>query len=272
LNVLCVVVYKSSLNEIKKSRNNEYEELNRLRQLYERTKNDFIEQTHQNQLLRDFYTEQDENCKQEQIEYFIRILNLFENHSLPKENMSLDEIRNHFDQQINYFLTIYKSLLIKNSKDKDKSISNDLEIILTKFRENFSHLFNDEIILIKEDETHNNPVLENLISFLNDLYKHINQILHEKKDLNEKLILLEKKNQKYFKLESKSSQSMNEDEHSSSNLNKLPNQMDGELDQFQELTNSRSTICSSSSPYSTIGKNSVRILFYYLKRKFLFFF
>jgi len=256
---------------MKKPKTTDHEELDRLRQLYERTKNDFIEQRRQLQLMRDFYIEQDENSRQEQIDYLIRILNLFENlpnsnenNFFSKENISLDEIRNEVEQQINYFLNIYKSLLIKNSKDKDKSISNDLAIILTKFQEKFSYLFNNngdnELNLIIEDENINNSLLKNLILFLNDLYKNINQILYEKKELNDKLISLENRNRKYFKWESKMSQSINEDKRSSLNLKRLSNQMIEEFDQYQQLndSNSRSTICSSSSPYSTIGKKSVR--------------
>ncbi len=265
-----IVVYKSSVNDIKRSKTNDYDELDRLRQLYERTRNDLIEQTRQNQLMRDFYSEQDENYRQEQIEYLIRILNLFdnlsnfnENNSYSRENLSLDEIKTEFNQQINYFLNIYKSLLIKTSKDKEKSILNDLLVIITKFQEKFSNLFNDniddEIILIIENE---NSILKNVILFLNDLYQHLKKILYEKKDLNEKLISIEKRNRKYFKWESKINQSISEDKHSSLKLKKLSNQIIEDYDQSQDSTNSRSTICSSSSPYSTIGKNSVIFSFY----------
>jgi hypothetical protein len=269
---LLIVVYKSSINETKKSKNPDHEEFDRLRQLYERTKIDLIEQTHQIQLMRDFYSEQNDKFKQEQIEYFIRILNLFENNFDHQENLTLDDIRNQFDQQINIFLTNYKSLLIN---DKDNSISNDLSLIITKFQEKFSHLFsninNNEIILLTEDENYEHSVLNNLISFLNDLYKHVNKILHEKQDLHEKFIFVEKRNRKYLKSESKTSTSIHEDKHLSLNFKKSVNQMVEDLNQFQELPNSRSTICSSSSLYSTIGKNSVKILVFYSNQKIVFF-
>lgn len=219
------------------------------------------------QLTKDFYSEQNENFRQEQIEYFIRILNLFENisntnenNSNLRENSSFDEIKNEFDQKINYFLNNYKTLLMKNSKDKDKTITNDLSIILIKFQEKFSHLFTnncDDQTNLLTIENHNS-ILQNLIRFLNDLYQQINRILYEKKDLNEKFLLLEQKNEKYSKWESKMYQSINEDKHSSLNLKKLANQMIVDNDEYSSLINSQPTISNSSSQYFTIGKNSLR--------------
>ncbi len=243
MNIFHSVIYESSSNEIKKGRSIDYEEYDRLRQLYEQTKTDLIEQTRQNQLMKDHYTKQDENSRQEQIEYLIRLLNLFQNLSdnthLNDDQISLEELRYQFDQQINSFLMMYKNLL---TKTQDQTISNEIFSIITKFEEKFSYLFNnndddDRISLIVEDENSNNTILNNLISFLNDLYEHVNQLLHEKR------------NQRFFKWESKSH---HEDKHSSLNTKFLPD------DQSTVLINSQ-----PSSPYSTIGKNSVRFQFNY---------
>ena len=228
-NIFHLVIYKSPPNEIKKGRTIDYEEYDRLRQLYEQTKNDFTEQIRQNQQMKDHYTKQEENSRQEQIEYLLRLLNLLtENPDFNDDHISLEELRNQFDQQINSFLTMYK--------DKDKTISS----IITKFEEKFSYLFNnnddDEISLIIEDS--NNTILNNLISFLNDLYEHVNKLLHEKR------------NQRWESKKGKRSTKLSLDDQSP-----------------PVLINSHSNNYDSS-PQSTIGKKSVRFQFYYFKNKF----
>ncbi|CAF4887707.1 unnamed protein product [Rotaria sp. Silwood1] len=254
-------------------------ELNHLRQLYDEVKSDSIIQKRQIQLLRDFYTEQNEVSKHEQIEYFTRILNLIQdlpdsnrNKNFNRQNsssLSLEEIRNDLDQRINSVTTNYKSLLMKVSKDKDKSISNDVSLLISKFQDKFSHLFNnngsDEMTLTTEDTNINNPLLKNIISFLNDLYKQINKILHDKIELSEQLITLEKRHRNYSKIQAKIYKIINEDKHSNSYLKQLANQMTEELDQIEELTDRRSTVTSITSSISTIENKPSRVLSHSLK-------
>ncbi len=204
-----------------------------------------IEQTRQNQLIKEFYTKHEENFRQEQIEYFIHLLNLFK--TLPNspeisssnaDHISFEDLKIQFNQQINFLLDIYK-----NSQDKT------ILSIISEFEEKFAHLFNndDEISEIKNSD---NPILNNLISFLNELYEHVNKILNEKRNVNQKLISLEKRNQRFFKWEFKKSKSY-EDKQSNLNAKSLP-------DETQELINSHSNNnYDSSSPQSTIGKHSV---------------
>ncbi|CAF4500553.1 unnamed protein product, partial [Rotaria sp. Silwood2] len=254
-------------------------ELNRLRQSYDEVKSDSIAKTRQIQLLRDFYTEQYEVSKHEQIEYFTRILNLFQdlpdsnrNKNFHRQNSSsllLDDIRNDLDQRINSFLNNYKSLLMKDSKDKDKSISHDISLLMSKYQDKFSHLFtnngDDEITLTIEDKKINNPLLKNIILFFNDLYKRINKILHDKTELSEQLISLEEKHRKYSKIQAKIFKIINEDKHSNSYLKQFANQMTEELDQIQELRNRQMSICSRTSSISIIGNKPSRVLSHSLK-------
>jgi hypothetical protein len=255
------------------------DELNRLQQLLERTKNDSNIQSRQILLLRDFYTEQYEISRHKHIEYLIRISNLFqelldsnETKCLNRQNspsMSFDEIKDQLDPQIKLLSTIHKSLLMKSSKDEDKSISNDLSLIITKFQDKFAHLFSnngdDETILTTENENNhnNNPLLKNIISFLNNLYIQINKILHEKSDVKEKFISLDRTHRKYLKWETKLYKSITEDPQASVYLKQLANQMTEELDQFQEAINPRSTASSSISSVTTIGNNTVRTFYFF---------
>ncbi|CAF1278087.1 unnamed protein product [Rotaria sordida] len=275
---------KSQHEEIIKSleleRKSLVKELNLVRQLYDEAKGDSIIQTRQMQLLKDFYTEQQTVSKHEQIEYFTRILNLFQdlpgsnrNKNFNRQNsspLSLEDIRNEFDQRLNSFLTNYKSLLIiKDSKDKDKSISNDISLLISKFQDKFSHLFSnngdDEMVLITEDKNINNPLLKNIISFLNGLYKQINKILYDKTELSEQLISLEKNHRKYFKIQAKMYKTITEDKHSNLYLKQLADQMAEEVDQIQDSTNRRPSISSRTPSFSTVENKPSRVLSHSLK-------
>ncbi|CAF1261292.1 unnamed protein product [Adineta steineri] len=289
------IVYSTSPRvEAKKSEHNEHEEvvkvlklqqtslhedLNRLRQLYDQTKHDSIQQKCQIQLNRDFFTEQYERSKQEQIEYLTRILNLFQDFPnpnkkeyIPKQNdlsTRIDNTKNELEQQINYFINNYKSLIMKNSNDKDKLFLNDLSLLLTKFQDEFSELFHnngkDDISLTIEYEYDTYPVLNNLNLLLNDLYKQINKILHEKMNLSEKLMNLERKHRKYYKWITKIHKSISEDRSASIYLKNSANRMIEELDQLEELTNPRSTITSTTSSISTNANNISHVLNHSIK-------
>ncbi|CAF2114638.1 unnamed protein product [Rotaria magnacalcarata] len=255
-------------------------ELNRFHQLYNEIKNDSVKKAREIQELRDFYTDQYEISRHEQIEYLTRILSLFQD--LPesngikhfnKHNVSSfpmeEQIRNDLDQKLSFFLTNYKSLLMKDSKDKTKSISNDVSLLLSKFQDKFSRLLinngNDEMILTNETNNLNDPLLKNIISFFNDLYKQMNKILHDKRKLNDQLISLAKKQQKYINFQSNICKAINEGQDSNSYLKKLVNQMTQEFDQKQELTNPQLVFNSRTSSISSIGNNPSRVLSHSVK-------
>jgi len=106
--------------------------------------------------MKDFYNEQNENFHHEQMNYLIRILNLFENISnttennfFQQKNSSFDDIKNEFEKRINIFLNYHKTLLIKNSKDKNKIIINEFSIyILPIFQQIHSSLISCKFIKI----------------------------------------------------------------------------------------------------------------------------
>jgi hypothetical protein len=77
----------------------------------------------------------------------------------------------------------------------------------------------------------------------------VNKLLSEKRNVNQKLMSLEKRNQRFFKWDSKKSRS-HEDKRTSLSVKLIS-------DEPQELINSHANSYDSSSPQSTIGKNSV---------------
>lgn len=158
------------------------EEFDRLRQLYERNKSQLLEQTHQIEELKEFHL-------QEQRTYLLRLSNLFSTR-LNLENLSLEQLRNELEEQINSFLSLHKQLTRKSSKEKSKTISNDLSAILSKYSQEFSQLFeqnqSDIPSLIPDD-----PIRNNLIIFLDDLYANVNKTLQEKRTIQQKFHSLE---------------------------------------------------------------------------------
>ncbi|CAM4929239.1 unnamed protein product [Rotaria socialis] len=273
--------HESKIKLLELERTSLVHELNRFHQLYNEIKNDSVKKTREIQELRDFYTDQYEISRHEQIEYLTRILSLFQD--LPESNgikhfhkhnvssLSMEEqIRNDLDQKLSFFLTNYKSLLMKDSKDKTKSVSNDVSLLLSKFQDKFSRLLinngNDGMVLTNETNNLNDPLLKNIISFFNDVYQQMKKILHDKKELNDQFISLAKKQRKYINFQSNICKAINEGLDSNSYLKKLVNQMAQEFDQKQELTypqlvfNSRTSSISSST-----GNNPSRALSHSVK-------
>ncbi|CAF3611602.1 unnamed protein product [Rotaria socialis] len=273
--------HESKIKLLELERTSLVHELNRFHQLYNEIKNDSVKKTREIQELRDFYTDQYEISRHEQIEYLTRILSLFQD--LPESNgikhfhkhnvssLSMEEqIRNDLDQKLSFFLTNYKSLLMKDSKDKTKSVSNDVSLLLSKFQDKFSRLLinngNDGMVLTNETNNLNEPLLKNIISFFNDVYQQMKKILHDKKELNDQFISLAKKQRKYINFQSNICKAINEGLDSNSYLKKLVNQMAQEFDQKQELTypqlvfNSRTSSISSST-----GNNPSRALSHSVK-------
>ncbi|CAF3482214.1 unnamed protein product [Rotaria socialis] len=273
--------HESKIKLLELERTSLVHELNRFHQLYNEIKNDSVKKTREIQELRDFYTDQYEISRHEQIEYLTRILSLFQD--LPESNgikhfhkhnvssLSMEEqIRNDLDQKLSFFLTNYKSLLMKDSKDKTKSVSNDVSLLLSKFQDKFSRLLinngNDGMVLTNETNNLNDPLLKNIISFFNDVYQQMKKILHDKKELNDQFISLAKKQRKYINFQSNICKAINEGLDSNSYLKKLVNQMAQEFDQKQELTNPQLVFNSrTSSISSSTGNNPSRALSHSVK-------
>ena len=135
------------------------DELKRLREVYDKTKSESVEQVRQIKTLEEYYTNQYEISTNEQIEYLLKILNLFQNLRGLNENLSeqnyssLDELKNQLNQQFNYFSTLEKNSLLNNNNHQNddeqqqqqiisKYQSNHFSLFLTKFEQKFSQLFN----------------------------------------------------------------------------------------------------------------------------------
>lgn len=162
------------------------DEFDRLRHLYERNRSQLLEQTHQIQEMKEHHHEQTINTRQEQIDYLIRLLNLLPNPPpINREVTSLDNIRTHLEEHLQSFLTSYKRLSTKSSKDKNKNISHDLAILLTKYYKDFSHLFNQTETDTDgfQGDQDNQTIINQLTLFLNDLYANVNKILQEKQSM-----------------------------------------------------------------------------------------
>ena len=157
------------------------DEFDRLRQLYERNKSQLLEQTHQIEELKEIHQNDNENHRI----YLLRLANLFSNRS-NTENLSLEQLRNQLDEQINSFLSLHKQLTRKSSKEKSKTISNDLSAILSKYSQEFSQLFEQNPSLIPDD-----PIRNNLTVFLDDLYANVKKTLQEKRTIQQKFHSLE---------------------------------------------------------------------------------
>ena len=258
------------------------EELKRLREVYEQTKSDSLEQIRQLKTLEDFYTNQSSISTMEQMEYLIKIHKLFlhlrdSNETFTEENYSsLDDLKTQLNQQINYFSTLDQTLLSSNHHNEripTKIQSNHLPIFFTKFEQKFNQLFNsnnnnnhnhhefDETIENDNDDeldliTNEDLILKKFSGFLNDLYEKMKSLLRDKNELDDKLLFLEEKRLTYSRWETQMYDILkwiNEEKSARSHLKGLANKMAEELDQIRESTNPLLTIGSTSSSMNTAG-------------------
>jgi hypothetical protein len=280
--------YEELISSMKLQQTSLLDELKRLREVYEQTKSDSLEQIRQIKTIEDFYTNQYETTTNEQTEYLLRILNLFQNLRDSNENnndqtyLSIDDIKNQLNQEFNYFSSLDKTSLLNNHQNEDKQISvkptsNNLLIFLTKFEQKFSHLFNnnssnefDDTIENENDDefdliTNEDLLLKKFLAFLNDVYDKIKIVLREKNELDEKLIFLEEKRLTYARWETQMYDILkwiNEEKSARSHLKGLANKMAEELDQIRETTSPLLNIGSTSSSMTTagtsLGHNTVR--------------
>ncbi|CAF1605265.1 unnamed protein product, partial [Adineta ricciae] len=269
------IVYNSSnsgqeelVKTLKRQQSSLSAEVNRLQQLYDQTKLDSSQQKHQLQLNQDFLTKQYERLKQDQIDYFIRLFISLQDlptakrydHFLKQMDLSrqLDELKNEFQQQINDLIVIHKSLLIKCSNEREKTFLNELSLLLSKFREEFAQLLqndgNDEMTLTIDCADQGYPVLNDFIAFFTDLYKQVNSVLHEKNNLTERFANLDKKYRKYFKWTTKIHKIIAEDPSKSEYLKHSAIQMKKDLEQLEETSDPRP---KRSNTISSITSNTI---------------
>ena len=278
--------YEEIINSMKLQHTSLLDELKRLREVYEQTKSDSLDQIRQIKTLEDIYKNQSEISTTEQIEYLIKILSLFQNLRGLNENLteqnssSLDDIKNQLNQQLIYFSTLDKTFLLPHNnnnhnhhqhEDKQiilKSQSNTFSIFFTKFEQKFSHLLNnnllnelDETIENENDDeldliTSEDLLLKKFSAFLNDIYGKFKILLRDKNELDEKLIFLEEKRLTYARWETQMYDILkwiNEEKSARSHLKGLANKMAEELDQIRETTSPLLTIGSTSSSMNAAG-------------------
>jgi hypothetical protein len=275
--------YEEIINSMKLQHTSLLDELKRLREVYDQTKTDSLDQIRQIKSVEEYYTNQYEISTNEQIEYLMKILNLFQNlrglnENYLEQNSSLDEIKNQLNQQFVYFSTLDKTLLLNNTnnnhhQNEDQQIiskvqSNTLPIFFTKFEQKFSQLFNnnpsnefDETIENDNDDeldliTNEDLILKKFSLFLNDIYEKIKNLLRDKNELDEKLIFLEEKRLTYARWETQMYDILkwiNEEKSARTHLKGLANKMAEELDQIRETTSPLLTIGSTSSSMTTAG-------------------
>ena len=279
--------YEEIISSMKLQHTSLLEELKRVREVYEQTKSDSLDQIRQIKTLEDYYTNQNELLTNEQIEYLMKILNLFQNFRGLNEHMndlSLDDIKSQINQHIIYFSSIDKQVFSLNNNNHENEIItkfqlNNISLLLTKFEQKFSHLFNtnnysnefDETIENEHDDElermiNDNNLLRKFSSFLNDIYDKIKIILKDKNELDEKLILVEEKHLSYSRWEMQMYDILkwiNEEKNARSHLKGLANRMAEELDRIREttsplLTVSSSTASSMNTTGTTLGHNTVR--------------
>ena len=286
------VEYEETINSMKLQQASLIEELKRLREVYEQTKSDSLDQIRQMKTLEDFYTNQSEISTNEHFDYLIKILHLFQHlrgqndnnnhhhhhHLESNSSASLDDLKNQLNQQIHYFSALDQSLLAKsadsnNNNNNSKTPVNSLPILLSKYEQRFSQLIssntNNNLSVNEFDETMENENDEELdlisnedflgkkfSNFLNDIYEKIKVLLREKNESEEKLIFLEEKRLTYSRWESQMYDILkwiNEEKSARSHLKGLANKMAEELDQIRESTSPLLTIGSTSSSMNTAG-------------------
>ena len=256
------------------------DELKRLREVYEQTKNESVDQTRQLQTLEDFYTRQYESNTSEQMEYLKKILQLFEHLrgggsvDVECEHSSLEELKS----SLNRYLTDFSSFTRPASPPRDKPVPSKSPLpllLLNTFEQKFSHLFSnngstefDETLEQHEaDDELESIVTDDLaskkfVAFLTDLHEKTKLVLKDKLDLEEKLLLFEEKRLTYSRWESQMYDILkwiNEEKSARSHLKGLANKMAEELDQIRETTNPLLNAGSTSSAMNTsLGHNTVR--------------
>ncbi|CAF1093687.1 unnamed protein product [Adineta ricciae] len=273
--------YEEVINSLKLQHTSLLDELKRLREVYEQTKSDSIEQARQIKTLEETHRTQTEINLNEQIDYLFKILNLLQNlrgfnETFSDQNLfSLDEIKSQLNQQMNYFSNLDKNSFVNNNHQTDenhtlsKSQSSNLGILLNKFEQKFSSLLNNNSLNELDETTVENEhdeeldllpnediFLKKLTMFLHEIYEKFKIVLREKNELDDKLIFLEEKRLTYSRWETQMYDILkwiNEEKSARSHLKGLANKMAEELDQIRETTSPLLNIGSTSSSMNAAG-------------------
>ena len=275
--------YEDAISSMKLQQNALLDELKRLREVYEKAKADSADQTRQIKTLEDFYAAQNEISTNEQIDYLLKILHLFQrlrgaaNENSDGENdSSIDVLKNQLNQQFAYFATLDHSSLSNHHQHEEKPVPSTHQVphlatLLSHFEQKFVHLFNsnpanefDETIEQETDEEIEAIVNEDgsskkFVTFLNDVYERMKSVFKEKSELDEKFVLLEEKRLTYARWETQMYDILkwiNEEKSARSHLKGLANKMAEELDQIRETTSPLLTVGSTSSSMTTAGTST----------------
>ena len=271
--------YEEMIEGLKLQQTSLLEELKRLREVYEQTKNESVEQTRQLKTVEDFYTHQSELNTHEQMEYLKKILQLFQRlrggaFVDDGEHSSLDDLKS----ALNRYLSDFSSVDPPTAPSKEKSVANkpnlqSLSLLLNAFEQKFSHLLTSngssefDETLEQQQQQESDDELEALInddlslkkfhSFLSELHEKTKVLCKDKGELEEKLLLFEEKRLTYSRWESQMYDILkwiNEEKSARSHLKGLANKMAEELDQIRESTNpGLNAIGSNSSAMNTTG-------------------
>lgn len=251
------------------------DELKRLREVYEQTKSDCIDQTCQIKSLEDSHTNQIETFTHEQFNYLIKIYNFLQNFHQSNEFLSeknftsIDELKTAINQGIHYLSSLNQENLVNPQQQIQL---NHFTIYLNKFERKFASLLNNnnnqttDFDDINEndhdDEFELNGTedmnLKKFVQFCQDLHEKMKHILREKNEFEEKFLYLEEKRLTYSRWESQMYDILkwiNEEKSARSHLKGLANKMAEELDQIRETTSPLLTIGSTSSSMTTAGTN-----------------
>ena len=277
------IEYEQTINSLKLQQTSLLDELKRLREVYEQTKNESLDQTRQLTSLEDYYTNQTQTQTKDQFDFLLKILNFFE--SLRRsadvftieDFSSLDDLKNEINQEMLYFTSTNDQHSFSNDqKNQLKIQSTNFLTCLNKFEQKFSHLFNqttaaagnsDEFIdndlsppITNDDEldliVNEDLNLKKFQQFFNDIYEKFKLLIRDKNDFEEKFLLLEEKRLTYSRWETQMYDILkwiNEEKSARSHLKGLANKMAEELDQIRESTSPLLTFGSTSSSMATAG-------------------
>ncbi|CAF0784390.1 unnamed protein product [Didymodactylos carnosus] len=150
--------YEETIASLQCQQTSLLDELKRLREVYEQTKSDTIEQSRQTKLLKDYYENEVDSLTSQQCDYYFKILNIF-NHlrqisptsvsssqNLNELQMKIREHLTYFDENHNQTLNINQQQsnnFINNDTSKRKLLNNDKLFLdsLLKFELKFQRLF-----------------------------------------------------------------------------------------------------------------------------------
>lgn len=279
--------YEEMLKQLKFEQNALLEEIQRLKEISERSENESLDQRKQLKSLEEFYNNQCESLTNEHREYLSKICQVFQslrglNESSSDENLhSLEELKCQINSQLNYFSSVEEKLVLSSNdqiEEEEEKVSpsiNALTKIFNHFERKFAQFKSnstgeiDEPMENEMDEEYQSMLNEDsqmkkFHQFLQEIYERMKSICKEKSEFEEKSLLMEEKRLSYARWESQMYDILkwiNEEKSARSHLKGLANKMAEELDQIRESTTPLLTIGSTSSSMNnagtTLGHNTV---------------